>query len=88
MLILVNYYSHELDFLLNMIQSNIWVANIIVNIINMVNCLAIGCTGWFDTPSQEDINFHKIPSSKKQSLRQKWLNNILCKTPLLKDLNF
>ena len=54
----------------------------------MVNCLAIGCTNRSDTPSQEGISFHKIPSSKKPLLRQKWLYNIHRKPPLPKDSSF
>ena len=34
----------------------------------MVNCSAIGCTNRSDTPSQEVISFHKIPSSKKKPI--------------------
>ena len=37
----------------------------------MVNCSAIGCTKQPDTPSQDGINFHKIPSSKKPLLPHK-----------------
>ena len=54
----------------------------------MVNCLTIGCTNRFDTPSQEGISFHKIPSSKKPLLRQKWFHNIRRKPPLPKDWSF
>ena len=42
----------------------------------MVNCSAVGCTNLSDTPSLEGISFHKLPSSKKPLLLQKWLNNI------------
>ena len=51
----------------------------------MVNSSAIGCTNQSDTPSQEGISFHKIPSRKKPLLRQKWLHNIRRKPPLPKD---
>ena len=54
----------------------------------MVNCSAIGCTDRPDTPSQEGLSFHKIPSSKKPLLRQKWLHNIRRKPPLPKDSRF
>ena len=54
----------------------------------MINCPAIGCTNRSDTPSQEGISFHKIPSSKKPSLRQKWLHNIRCKPLLPEDSAF
>ena len=54
----------------------------------MVNCSAIGCTNRSDTPSQEGLSFHKIPSSKKPLLRQKWLHNIRRKPPLPKDSSF
>ena len=30
----------------------------------MMNCSTIGCTNRSDTPFQEGISFHKIPSSK------------------------
>ena len=43
MLVLVNYNSYKLAFLLD----------IIVNIVNIVNCSAIGCTEGSDIPSQE-----------------------------------
>ena len=51
----------------------------------MVNSSTIGCTNRFDTPSQEGISFHKIPSNKKPLLRQKWFHNIRRKPPLPKD---
>ena len=54
----------------------------------MVNCSAIGCTKQPDTPSQDGINFHKIPSSKKPLLPRKWLHNIRHKSPLPKDSKF
>ena len=54
----------------------------------VVNCSAIGCTNRSDTPSQEGISFHKIPSSKKPLLQQKWLHNIRRKPPLPKDSSF
>ena len=54
----------------------------------MVNCSAIGWTNRSDTPSQEGLSFHKIPSSKKPLLRQKWLHNIRRKPPLPKDSSF
>ena len=54
----------------------------------MANCSAIGCTNQSDTPSQEGLSFHKIPSSKKPLLRQKWLHNIRRKPPLPKDSSF
>ena len=53
----------------------------------MVNCSAIGCTNRYDTPYQKGISFHKIPSSKKPLLRQKWLH-IHRKPPLPKDSSF
>ena len=54
----------------------------------MVTCSAIGCTNQSDTPSQEGISFHNIPSSKKPLLRQKWLLNIRRKPGLLMDSSF
>ena len=70
---------------MNITLSNVWVANIKVNVINMVNCSAIGCTNRSDTPSQEGLSFHKIPSSKKPLLLQKLWQNIRGKPPPLKD---
>ena len=54
----------------------------------MVNCSAICCTKRSDTPSQEDISFHKMPSTEKPLLRQKWLHNSRHKPPLLKGSSF
>ena len=54
----------------------------------MVNCSAIGCTNGSNTPSQESISFHKVPSSKKPLLRQKWLHDIRRKPPLPQDSSF
>ena len=54
----------------------------------MVNCSAIGFTNGSNTPSQESTSFHKVPSSKKPLLRQKWLHDIRRKPPLPQDSSF
>ena len=40
----------------------------------MVSCSAFGCTN--RSENYPAISFHRIPSSKKNELRQKWLHNI------------